>query len=318
MKKYFGILNNEKVNDLEVEKLLDFYTKKGLFNISHSYSMDISIIESNDNIVSPQISLKPTQEVINVFYDFFKEIFSRNIDHPYLQYFNDFNENIYGLDKTAQREIALQHFNELYKKIKVLEASFVKREKDDNGVEQIKSLNRFDFLKGRQNGQKQQLATNDNVLEFLHGNETYFKSKQFIDDPNTIKFIEFESSLKILVSLNSQYKFEDDFHFSDLGLLKSLFEKYRDIFKSFEVFVYTHKKIQSFTENKPAHITSLFVALLEMRFIPNSKTKFMNYVNLEHQITLIRLKYYEPKENRKHDARVKEFMADLEKYSTKK
>ena len=70
-----------------------------LFYVLHSYCIDIAEIASNENTVSPQIGLKPTQEVINTFYDF--------------------NESIYGLDKTAQREISLQRFNELYKKIKV-------------------------------------------------------------------------------------------------------------------------------------------------------------------------------------------------------
>jgi len=38
--------------------------------------------------------LKPTPEVVSAFYDFLKELFSRNIDHPFLQYFNDFKENL--------------------------------------------------------------------------------------------------------------------------------------------------------------------------------------------------------------------------------
>ena len=312
MKKYFGILNNEKVENLEVEELLKFYIDNELFYVSQSYSIDKIELEK------PQTDLKPTQIVINSLCDHSKELLSRKIDSPFLLFFTEFNENIYGLDKTAERKLALQRFKELYKKIKVLETSFVKREKDSNGVEQVKSMNRFDFLKGRQNAQKKELGTTENVLEFLNGNDTHFNSQKFIDNPNTKQFIEFETNLKVLVSLNSKYKFEDDFHFSDLGILKNIFEKYNDTFKLFEVFLYTYKKIQSFTENKPAHITSLFVALFENRFIPNSKKKFMNYVNVEHQLGLIRLKYYEPGQNRQHDARVQEFMSELEEYSTKK
>ncbi len=318
MKKYFGILNNERVNNLSVEKLSAFYLAEGLFNISHSYTIDFATKESEDKLDSPQINLKPTQAVINALYDFLKDLFLRNIETPFLHFFNGFNENIYGLDKTAQKKIALDEFNELFKKTKVLKASLVKREKDRNGVEQVKSINRFDFLKWRQDAQKKELATTENVLEFLNGNDTYFNSEQFTNNPDTKQFIEFETNLKILVSLNSQYKFEDDFRFSDLRLLKNIFEKYNNTFKSLEVFLYTHKKIQSFNETKKAHIEGLYEALFEMRFIPNSKSRFMNYVNAEHQMNLTKLISFNPTENRKHDLRVQEYKEDLQEFSTKK
>ncbi len=311
MKKYFGILNNEKVENLEVEELFKFYIDNELFYISHLYSID------NQEIGNPQIELKPTQIVINSLCDYSKELLSRKIDSPFLLFFNEFNESIYGLDIAAGQQLALKRFNELYKKIKVLKASFLKREKDSNGVEQVQSMNRFDFLKGRQNAQKKELATTENVLEFLNGNDTHFNSQKFIDNPNTKQFIEFETNLKMLVSLNSNYKFEDDFHFSDLGILKNIFEKYNDTFKLFEVFLYTHKKIQCFTSTKPAYIASLYIALFEMGFIPNSKKDFIKYVNLEHQMELTKLKNYKPTENRNHDLRVQKFKEDLQEYSKK-
>jgi len=310
MKQYFGILNPEKVTTLKDEELLDYYIDNELFYVSHSYSIDKIEIEN------PKIDLKPTQAVINTFYDYLKQLFSREIDQSFLHFFNDFNESNYGLDKTAQRKIALEHFNELYKKIKVLEAGFVKREKDDNGIEQVKNMNRFDFLKGRQNGQKQQLATTENILQFLNGNATYFNSEQFHSNPNTKQFIAFEASLKILISLNGQYKFEEDFHFTDLAKLKNLYNKYRNTFSTFEVFKYTHKTIQSFTETKITHITSLYDALTEMKLVQNNNSSFLNYINLEHQMELTKLKVYEPEQNKQHDQRVQKHKLELQTYST--
>jgi len=322
MKKYFGILNNDKINNLSLQEQLDFLIDNNLFYFSRSYLIDLESKGVKDKTENPKIELIPGQLVINAFYEYLKELFSREIDQPFLLFFNDFNEKIYGLDKTVQRKIALQYFNERYKKIKVLEASFVKREKDDSGVEQVKNMNRFDFLKGRQNGQKQQLATTDNVLEFLNGNDDYFKNESFKNgtnnNTNNKQFIEFETNLKILISLNGQHHFEDDYHFSDLGLLKNLFEKYNDTFKSLKVFVYTHKKIQNFTASKTAQTTSLFDALFAMGFIPNSKADFMKYVNREHQMNLTKLKYFQSEENRQHDQRVKQFKLELQEYSSEK
>jgi len=312
MKKYFGILNNEKVNNLDVEELLDFYIKNDLFYILHRYSIDT--IETEN----PKIDLKPTQEVINAFYDYQLKAFDSNINQQFLQFFSEFNDRIYGLGNKEQQKIALKHFNKLYKKVKVLEASFVKREKDDNGIELVKNMNRFDFLKGRQNAQKQQVATTENILQFLNGNDIFFKTKQFQNNPNTIQFIEFEANLKILISLNGQYKFEEDFHFTDLAKMKNLYNKYRDVFTSFEVFLFTHNKIKSFTETKTAQITSLNDALTEMKFIQNNNNNntFLNYVNLEHQIELTTIKVYEPSQNKQHDQRVQQYKIELQEYTT--
>lgn len=313
MKKYFGILNNEKGNTLEIEELLDFYIKNDLFYVSHSYSID------NIETESPKIDLKPTQMVINAFYDYLTIEFDRNINQQFLQFFSDFNDKIYGLDNKEQQKIALKHFNKLYKKVKVLEASFVKREKDKDGIELVKNMNRFDFLKGRQSAQKQQVATTENILQFLNGNEFYFKTKQFQNDYNTIQFIEFEANLKILISLNGQYKFEEDLHFTDLAKLKNLYKIYRDTFTTFEVFLYTHKKIQSFTEAKIAHITSLYNALIEMKLIQNNNINtFLNYINLEHLLDIIKFKYYEPEQNKQHDHRVQQYKLELQEYSAEK
>jgi len=311
MKKYFGILNNEKVTNLEVEELLDFYITNELFYVSHTYSIDKIGIEN------PKIDLKPRKEVINAFYDYLTAILDRNINQQFLQFFSEFNDKIYGLGNKEQQKIALKQFNKLYKKIKVLEASFVKREKDDNGIEQVQNMNRFDFLKGRQIAEKQQVATKENILEFLNGNETYFKSEQFHNTPNTKQFVAFEANLKILISLNGQYKFEEDFHFTDLAKMKNLYNTYKDTFTNFEVFQYTYNKIQSFTETKIAHITSLYEALMEMNFIKNNNNNtFLNYVNLEHQMELTKLKVYEPKQNKQHDQRVKIYKLELQEYST--
>lgn len=312
MKKYFGILNNEKVNNLKVEELLAFYNDNQLFYVSHTYSIDKSQTEN------PQIDLKPTQTVINAFYSFLKEKFSRDINQQFLSFFNDYNDRIYGLSNKQQRKNALKEFNKLFKKTKVLKASFVRREKDDNGVENVKNMDRFDFLKGRQNGLKKQLVNSRNVLEFLHGNQIYFNDEKFLNHLDIKQFIEFETNLKILVSLNGQHKFEEDFHFNDLGKLKNLFKKYGNIFNSFDVFIYTHKKIHSFTAAKTANITSLLDALIEMKLVQNIEIDFLNYFNLEHQLKLTNLKYHVLGQNRLHDQRVQQFKLELQEYSTEK
>jgi len=318
MKKYFGILENKNLNLLAEEDQLKFMIENELFYLSNSYSIGLTTTEIKINEENQTIELKPTQVVINSFYSFLKEELSRDINQQFLSFFNDYNDRVYGLSNKQQRKIALKHFNKLFKKIKVLNASFVKTVKDDNGIEKVKNMNRFDFLKGRQNGQKKQLATTENILEFLNGKKDYFKNEQFINKPSTKQFIEFEANLKILISLNGQYKFEEDFHFTDLAKLKNQFANFGDTFKSFDIFIFTHKKIQSFTKSKMAYITSLYDALFEMNLVSNNKANFLNYLNLEHQLELTKLKYFEPEENKQHDQRVLQFKLELQEYISKK
>ena len=318
MKKYFGILNSDEINQLSIEEQLDFMLENELFYISNSYSIDIRETQTNIKIDNPKIDLKPTQEVVNAFYDYLKEQLSRNINQQFLKFFSDFNDRIYGLSNKEQQKIALKLFNKLYKKIKVLDTNFVKKEKDDNGLEQVKNMNRFHFLKGRQNGQKQQLSTTENILQFLNGKANYFNTEEFKNDSNTKQFVNFEATLKILVSLNGQYYFEEDMQFTVLGQLKNLYQKYKGLFKMFEVFTYTHKKIKGFGENKIRHITSLYGALIELKLIDSNDTEFLSYLNLEHQMELTKLKHYEPAQNKLHDERKLAFKIELQEYSNEK
>jgi len=318
MKKYLGILKSNELNQLSLKEQLDFMLKNELFYISNSYSIDITATQTNVKIDNPKINLKPTLEVANAFYDYLKELLSRNIDQQFLQFFSDFNDRIYGLGNKEQQKIALKLFNKLYKKIKVLDTNFVKKEKDNSGLEQVKNMNRFDLLKGRQNGQTQQLSTTENILQFLNGKEPYFNTEEFKNDSDTEEFITFEARLKILVSLNGRFHFEEDIHFTDLGQLKKLYQKHQDIFKSFEVFVYAHKKIQGFKVAKTEHITSLYDALFEMKLIDNNDAKFLNYLDLEHDISLTILKHYEPAQNMQHDQRKLAFKIELQEYPSEK
>lgn len=315
MKKYFGILNNDKINLLSIEDQLNFMVENELFHVANSYSINLTTRKVKIKPENQEIDLKPTNDVVNSFYGFLKEELSININQEFLLFFDHFNDRTYGLNNKQQRKIALKHFNKQFKKAKVLNASFVKREKDDNGIELVTNMNRFDFLKGRQNGQKQQLSTTENIFEFLNGNNKYFNNEQFINNPNTKQFIEFEACLKILISLNGQYKFEEDFHFTDLAKFKKQYIIYDDTFKSLDIYIYTYKKIQSFTKSKKISSISLYDALFEMNFVYNNRTNFLNYLNREHQMELSELKYFDLEENKMHDQRVQQFKIELQELS---
>ena len=127
--------------------------------------------------------------------------------------------------------------------------------------------------------------------------------------------IEFESTLKILVSLNDQFKFEDDYQFSDLGLLKEVFIRYKDMIERFDVFVYTHKLIKTFESLKSAKCTSLFYALEELKLILNNKSRFVEYLQKEHDSSQTSIKSLTSGMKAHHDDRVQEFKEGLAKFA---
>lgn len=259
--------------------------------------------------------LKPCKDVLREYYDFVLGQHEFEINNRFVNFFNDYNDKIYGLEKLEQKKIGLQYFNELYDQVDVKVVRLLRKEISDTGVIQIKNFNRFENLKYWQDGIKENIATLDNVIEFLIGNKEFFNNELLEKDTNFNKAINFEYILKVLVSLNDLYNFEDDLFFSDLGILKDKFYKYNHIFYSFEVFIFVHKEIKDL---KPSHIESLYDALIQLELIGGKKSYFINYLNLEHGMKATKIRKYYSKVNREHDFRVKNYKRELSKFSTEK
>ena len=97
--------------------------------------------------------------------------------------------------------------------------------------------------------------------------------------------------------------------------MKNLYKKYDHIFLSFEVFVWTHKALQNFREKIPAHIDSLYEALLCLELIVKHKSSFQYYIISEHNIDRCKIRFIEKGINLDHDARVQIFIRDLPRLS---
>ena len=317
MDAYFGILKQEETDKLSTEEFANFMIDSGLFYLTNSYSMELkaAAIHFSDKEVSH--NLLPSKDLERSFYNFLKEVFKSEIDLAYLKYFNDFNESIFGLAYEKQREIALDYFKTHYKSVKVLKADILLKEKSENNIDQVKSINKFDFLWGRQNAIKTSLwdFNNDYLHEYMNGNNDYFHNPGLLQEPSIKFFLEFESILKFLVSLNDTYKFEDDFRFSERAILKELYEKYDDLFMSFDAFEFAHNRIKQFTQLKSANCTSLFDALEALKLVINNKSNFIKYLQIEHNSNQTKLKLWQKWQNKEHHARVKLFTDELAKYA---
>lgn len=320
MNDYFGILKDKKLDTLSVKELAGVLLEKKLFYISNTLNGEIVEGKMRFDMRGPLTkTLLPEVDLVNSLYDYLKQILRVEIDAPFLKYFSEFDENSFGLEPLDKKKIAIKDFKVFYGKVKGLEGDLIERRKSENGIEHVTVMNRFLFLKGRQNAIKGEVASTEKeyVFEYLNGNENYFEKDPLIKMGEIKEIVEFESSLKILTALNDQFKFEEDLQFNNLGLLKDLFPKYHHVFRSFDVFVYTHKKIQSFTSKKPSNIDSLYIALSDLKCIKHHKTDFLKYVNQEHQMKLTKINSYAKETNLKHKERLQGFIDELKKYSEK-
>ena len=215
------------------------------------------------------------------------------------------------MEHLEQKVIARDIFREIYDSVNV-KVDLIKREVSKNGIENAKEFNRFLKLKAMRSGICSTIANYENLIPYLSGDEAYFKSSKFKEDETFLKMLNFESQLKVLVSLNDRYQFMEDIAFSKLGKLKDTYKCYQNLFISFEVFVWVKDKIDSFIEEKPSHIESLYQSLLDLDLVSGTKKIFIDYVNQEHKMELTKIRNYSEKNNRKHDFRVKKFREELQ------
>jgi hypothetical protein len=123
--------------------------------------------------------------------------------------------------------------------------------------------------------------------------------------------LNFESQLKVLISLNDRYQFIDDIVFSKIGQLKDRYKRYQNLFVSFEAYYFTYNFIEELTEQKPSNIDSLHQALLELNLIASKKESFIIYVNEEHAIPITKIRHYQRDINRTHDFRLQKIKENL-------
>lgn len=318
MNTYFAHFKNLKIDVSSTEKLSNYMFRSGLFYEKQRIVLVTSNSDSaSEENANPDVGI--SEDLMNAFYSYLKTILSADIETPFIIYFDQFNEEVYGLEHIKQKEIGLRDFKKFYNKVKALKGSLGFKVLSDNGVEHVKGINRFVFLKGRQRAIKSNISSleKDFLFEYMDGNAAFFEKENLLGDPEIRELIEFESTLKILVSLNDQFKFEDNLEFSDLGLLKDIFEGYKDIFESFGVFVYAHKLIKKFKGTKSAKCTSLFYALVQLQLVFDNKKNFAKYLRQEHELTQAVVKSLKEDDSPVHDFRVKKFKEQIIKMDLK-
>ncbi|MFK5878437.1 MAG: hypothetical protein QM478_02955 [Flavobacteriaceae bacterium] len=317
MSLYFGIIKKNEFTQLTKKEQNDYLVAKGAFQFKSIYKAKHNGSEYFLDLGKVKTVLELSNATIEAFYSYILEKHDQKIKANFVTFFRDFSETVFGLEKAEQRKIALQYFKEIYAQINNPSVDLFSRKKAKGLVEEVNVINRFEKLYHMRKGKKINLCSLSVAIEYFYGNDEYLSSLDFINQDSYTDAINFELGLKVLVNLNDRYHFEDDLYFSEYGALKKTFENYQHIFHSIEVFEFTHKKIQSFKDKAPAHITSLYDALNQMNLIHKKKSAFITYVNAEYGKGITSMKFYEKGRSTERDQRVESFTQELSKYAVK-
>jgi hypothetical protein len=311
---FFGCLADENLNTLKEDKRIQLFILKELFIEMNRISLNESSFGSKEKIRVPiRVFETPSEKVKNEFYKFILQQIKNNIETDFLLFFREFNREIYGLEFSEQKKLGLRVFKEIYKQIELKEIALLNNIKSSNGIDQVHTMKVLKTLKWQREANKITISKIEFLTPYFSGDSNYFEGSDFLENEHLINITNFEKLLKVLISLNDRFEFEQDTTFSALGILKDNYANYRNTFINFDVFSFTHQQIKNYTSNIPSQIESLYAALVSLDLIIESKIKFLEYVNKEHQKNISKIRNYSGKDNRKHDFRVAKLKEELRK-----
>lgn len=319
--KYFACLEPNTFDDFNLKILAKLLVDKDLFEERVRLNLKVK-----NGIIDPSSKetyrvITPTQDLKNEFYNYILNHFNEAVTEIKCQFYDDFNEEIYGLDLSNQKMIALKHFKEIYNDItvKVEDIKLYNQVISENGVIHTFDYAKLKMLHSQQIINKTNLAISELLEHYLTGNQAFFEENNIIKQYKIVEdLLLFEIWKQVLVELNDRYGFEEDYYFTNKKVDIDKFNKYRHIFKSLESYQFTDRKIKSFEKDKKAHIESLYEVLIMNELIFDEKKIFISFIKEEYNFKPSKIISYVNKKNFTHDERVTFFNDEWQHLTSKK
>ncbi|TMU55675.1 hypothetical protein [Flagellimonas algicola] len=202
---YFGLLKGYPLGDMEKGERNRLFVAEGLFQNIYVVSLKTGL----NQVYPPKDPPvpRPTKVLIDDLHKFLLKTFEHTIYTPFYEFFVEFNDEVFGMDKATEREAALKYFKVLADHIitKVIRIFHVH---GDNGdIKRVKNLPKMDLLQGQREALKSNLTNSPILLPYLEGNSAYFNSNEAKLAEPIRSFLEFEMVYKILLNLDDMYGF---------------------------------------------------------------------------------------------------------------
>jgi hypothetical protein len=208
--EYFGYLNGEKLNDLNLEKKLNYFISKKLFTATKVLQLTSNTAVNLLDSTNYKIVHEPVKELLEAYYCFITHNFQEHINTVLIDFFHIFNNQLIGLKKKEAKMVARLHFLTLINNTNSPNFDIVRMSEGLNGIPNVDNASKIELYTIKKEALKHQLVNeNEKGLdEFLMGNSDYFSNQLISENSIFQEIIKFESDLKILLSLNEKYKFE--------------------------------------------------------------------------------------------------------------
>jgi hypothetical protein len=207
---YFGGLNKYRLHDLTPEKKIKLFISKKLYNVTQV--MNISLNKPVNLVSNNQYKKihEPTKELLNAYYSYVVHVYLENINSKFIDFFHSFNNQTLGLRKKDAKIIGRLHFLGLINNKHSPNFDIVRMSESSSGIPSVDNAPKLELYFIKQEALKYRLAHEyeKGLYEFLMGNSDHFNNRSIGDNSIVQEIIQFESDLKILLSLNEKYKFE--------------------------------------------------------------------------------------------------------------
>ena len=320
--KHFGCLKDVEFDKSNETEIADFLIAEGLFEMKIEAKGDSTTIKDGIMyfIASPDHRIvEPNDSLVDEFYSFImNDVFKYEILKGRFEFFNFFNNQIYGLEFLEQKKIALVHFNKIYDENYLNVITHFNSSVSETGINHTYNYSKLQMLYYQLNGFKRNLINKIKLNRYLNGDKDFFTIERLRKEFDIEDEVEFETWVQILVELNDRFKFEEDLYFTKIRNEKDRYNRYTHIFKSFESLQFTSRKIEKFQDNKKANIESLYQVLVNHDLIKDHKENFISFLKNEFDIVISKIISYNENENYTHDDRVKLFTQEWYNLASKK
>ncbi|CAM4087454.1 hypothetical protein ZORO111903_00310 [Zobellia roscoffensis] len=209
---YYGLLKNLDLNSVTLNELKGIHLYNGLFHEVQRVKLSL---DGSPNAISKDNSQPvyvPNAEMTKEFYDFILEVYEDVIENSLIGFFYAYEEDILGLDEIDTRKIALKYYKEVARLTIKDEFDILSVRKSAAGHRLMNRAKKLELFNMRQEALQENLVTQNPMplTHFLIGDATYFDERLIAKLPVLDEVLKFEASLRILLTLNEQFNFEEN------------------------------------------------------------------------------------------------------------
>jgi hypothetical protein len=250
-------------------------------------------------------------------YDLIYELYIFKVEKLKLDFFDLFEENIYGMTYQEARKVALIHFKELYNTITLSnpEQSFTMRNSKYEKIIHTPSL------LYKLDREKKHIINNINIytyLPYLYGDISLFNVSPYYNEDLINEITFFQIKVDVLLELNNRFNFETDIYFNNIFYYQIESIVYLDSFLNSGAYAFTMYTIGNIDNFKRSTLESLLQFLKESKLFNSTAENFMEIVNLKFDENIKTLKKHpEMRGETTHKIRMNNFQKEWEIFKAK-